>query len=137
MHRYQLKMSSWSLFFQIRLFFAGFRVFVLQHCQAIKNYNQNRLIVKSRTGKWKEVNKQILNKIQVSAIFEMLYIHRNDLPKSKELCMETPGVFVSISMGTNMAAVNQQEHLLLSFGTEAWINLSGNSVALLSGSKNF
>ena len=33
--------------------------------------------------------------------------------------METPGVLVSIQMGTNMTAVNQQEHLLLSFGTES------------------
>ena len=51
--------------------------------------------------------------------------------------METPVVLVSIRMGTKMAAVNQQEHLLLSFDTEAWINLSGNSVPLLSGSKIF
>lgn len=33
--------------------------------------------------------------------------------------METPGVLVSIRKGTNMAAGNQQKHLLLIFGTEA------------------
>ena len=33
--------------------------------------------------------------------------------------METPGVLVSIRMGTNMGAANQQKHLLLIFGTEA------------------
>ena len=39
-------------------------------------------------------------------------------------------MLVPIRMGTNMAAGNQQKHLLLSFATKAWIYFSINSKTL-------
>ena len=59
-----------------------------------------------------------LAKIQGSAIFQKQDIRICHLPKFIELCLATP-CWMPIQMGTNMAAGNQEKHLLLSFPTKA------------------
>ena len=63
-------------------------------------------------------------KNQFCAIFQMRDIRKNDLPKFKKLCLETPcwndsGISGIPVRDTNMAAGYQQIHLFSSFPTNA------------------